>query len=203
MLYKTSVSRRPPLPPPPPPPPSLGSACHVIQHPFKSPAPLELPGKCIALSFYLQLSCVLSWCYDITTLVELASMEMTLVVLHLMRHKRFASKSWGLNMTFCKVSDYLNMMCYEVVPLLIIQGIWRREIDIPYLPFLFGDTAALDRFTYDFEWMNEWMNEWMKLLFSNIGTKDFDVGTFKTYLKVKCFLMCSLRTYHVFLWSFA
>ena len=33
-----------------------------------------------------------------------ADVQMTLVVLHLLRHKTFASKSWGLNMTFCTVA---------------------------------------------------------------------------------------------------
>jgi len=39
-----------------------------------------------------------------------AAVQMTLVVLHLLRHKRFASKSWGLTMPFCIVADYLNVM---------------------------------------------------------------------------------------------
>jgi hypothetical protein len=60
---------------------------------------------------------------------------MTLLVLHELRHKRFASKSWGLTMTFCKVADCLNVMYLNVVPVLEIQGLLSRETDALYLPF--------------------------------------------------------------------
>jgi hypothetical protein len=75
--------------------------------------------------------------------------QMTLVVLHLLRHKRFASKSRGLSMTFCIVADYLNVMYRKVGPVLEIRVLLRREIDTLYLPFLFGDFAVLDCFIYD------------------------------------------------------
>lgn len=55
---------------------------------------------------------------------------MTLVVLHLLRHRRFASKSLGLNVTFCKVADYLNVVYHKVVPVMGVQGLLRREIDM-------------------------------------------------------------------------
>jgi hypothetical protein len=54
---------------------------------------------------------------------------MTLVVLHLLRHKSFASESLGLNTTFCKVADYLKVVYHKVVPVMGIQGLLRREID--------------------------------------------------------------------------
>lgn len=78
-------------------------------------------------------------------------MQMTLVVLHLLRHKGFASESWGINMTFCIVADYLNVMYHTVVPVFEIQVLLRREIDTLYLSFLFGDVAVLDCFIYDFK----------------------------------------------------
>jgi hypothetical protein len=66
--------------------------------------------------------------------------QMTLVVLHLLRHKRFASKSWGLNMPFWIVADYLNVMYHKVVSVFEIQMLLRREIDTLYLPF-FSETS--------------------------------------------------------------
>jgi hypothetical protein len=63
--------------------------------------------------------------------------------------QKSASKSWGLNMTFRTVADYLNVMYHKVVPVLEIQMLLRREIDTLYVPFFFGNFAVLDCFIYD------------------------------------------------------